>query len=89
MNYTVCLINAEYVEYGTFDNYADELYSKCNECWVREYDTFDQYADADERVKDTANWMPCIHWKVCKNFVQNLLHLDISIALSWVKDSAN
>ena len=27
MNYTVCLINAEYVEYGTFDNYADELYN--------------------------------------------------------------
>ena len=45
MNYTVCLMNAEYVEYGTFDQYADELHSMCNECWVIEYGTFEQYAD--------------------------------------------
>ena len=31
-NFTVCVMNTEYVEYGTFDKYADELYSMCNEC---------------------------------------------------------
>ena len=34
MNFTVCVMNAVYVEYGTFDQYADELYSMCDECRV-------------------------------------------------------
>ena len=34
MNFTVCVMNAEFVEYGTFDQYADELYNICNECRV-------------------------------------------------------
>ena len=34
MNFTVCVMNAEYVEYGTFDKYADELYNIFNECRV-------------------------------------------------------
>ena len=31
MNFTVCVRKAEFVEYGTFDQYADEVYSMCNE----------------------------------------------------------
>ena len=35
MNFTVCKMNAEFVEYGTFDQNADELYSMPNKCRVR------------------------------------------------------
>ena len=30
-NFTVCVMKAEFVGYGTFDQYADEVYSMCNE----------------------------------------------------------